>query len=211
MSATQQLNTLILSIYHDMAESFVELLTPKQIEGLTINDYLVHFEVFAGEPDQDDALEKHISKADAIAIVVRFLDVLSLEKIKAIYRNLPPEINVPMAIFLLRDNGEIDFKISCPSCGQKLWLRDTDIGKRGRCPNCKKPFVILSQADYLRSQLVLPQSLPIIQVVRNDFDSFQNAIAKLIEAPQTGIQPLVTGAKAKALKNVTVPIQIQEN
>jgi len=211
MSTDKTTSILVLSIYRDLAESFVELLTPEQSEGLTIGDHHVHFDIFDGDPAQDDAFQEHISKADAITIAARFLDVLSLEKIKAIYRELPTQGNVPVAIFLLRDKGEIDFKISCPSCGQKLWLRDTDIDKRGRCPNCKKPFVILSQSDYLRSQLMLPDGLTITQVVRNDFDSFQAAVTKLLKLLSAKIQPMIAGAHAEALKQATVRIQIQEN
>ncbi len=179
---------------------------------MTIADKLVHFDIDAGDPDEELGFKENILKADALAIVIRFLDVLSLEKLKAIYRHLPTESTIPVAIFMLRDKGEIDFKISCPSCGQKLWLRDTDIGKRGRCPNCKKPFVILSQSDHVKSQLMLPDGMPIMQVERGDSASFQNAITKLLESVAGAvIEPMVGGRHVEALKNTTVRIQIQES
>lgn len=210
MHATHTTQALILSIYRDLAEAFVEALTPEQREGLPIDGQVIRFDVVSGDPGQEPAFEEHISQANAIAVVVRFLDVLSLEKIKAIYRHLPSDSDVPLAIFLLRDKGEVDFKISCPSCGQKLWLRDTDIGKRGRCPNCKKPFVILSQADHLKAQLMLPDNVTILKVVRGDLESLQNAMLKLLESLSVGLKPLAAETHGEALKNATMRIQIQE-
>lgn len=211
MSAMEKANILVLSIYQDLGESFVEMLTPEQREGITIDDVQVSIDVVAGIPSQERSFREHMAKANAVAIVVRFLDVLSLEKIKAIYRDLPIESNIPVAVFMLRDEGEIDFKISCPACGQKLWLRDTDVGRRGRCPNCKKPFVILSQADHIKAQLMLADGVPIMRVVRGDFGLFEKAISALLKSVSVGIKPMIAGTHVEALKNVTTRIEIQEN
>lgn len=210
-NAREKVNTLILSIYRDLAEGFVESIIPDQKAEVIIGDFAVTFNIVAGDPGQESAFEEQVSNADAMAVVVRFLDVLSLDKIRNIYRHLPNDINLPMAVFLLRDKGEMDFKISCPSCGQKLWLRDTDIGKRGRCPNCKKPFVILSQADHLRAQLMLPESVPIVKVVQGDLESFRTALGQLLASLATGIKPADAALKIEALNSATVPIQIQDN
>ena len=145
-----------------------------------------------------------------IIFIARFLDVHSIEKIKNIYRYLPADFSNPIGVFLLRDKGEIDFKISCPACGQKLWLRDTDVGKRGRCPNCRKPFVILSQLEYLKSQLMLPDSVMVNYVVRQDSDSTRAAIEKLLNSSPVGIRPMHPATSVEALANATVRIQIQE-
>lgn len=210
-NARKKVNTLILSIYRDLAEGFVESIIPDQKAEVIIGDFAVTFNIVAGDPGQESAFEEQVSNADAMAVVVRFLDVLSLDKIRNIYRHLPNDINLPMAVFLLRDKGEMDFKISCPSCGQKLWLRDTDVGKRGRCPNCKKPFVILSQADHLRAQLMLPESVPIVKVVQGDLESFRTALGQLLASLATGIKPADAALNIEALNNATVPIQIQDN
>lgn len=211
MSDRRKVNIVVVSIYQDLGDSFVEVLTPEQMEGMELGDAIVSFDVAAGTPTHDREFKDRISKADAIAIVVRFLDVLSLEKIKSICRALPSESNVPVGIMLLRDSGEVDFKISCPACGQKLWLRDTDVGKRGRCPNCKKPFVIMSQADHIKSQLMLADGVPITKVVRGDLNSFQKAIGSLLKSVCGGIRPIVSQAQIEALKNVTTRIEIPEN
>jgi len=210
MSERKPINALVLSIYQELAEAFFEPLESDPNHELTLDNFQISFDLVAGDPGQDPTFEEHIAKANAIAIIARFLDVLSLDKIKMIYRHLPNDLNVPLAIFLLRDKGEVDFKISCPSCGQKLWLRDTDITKRGRCPNCKKPFVILSQGDHLKSQLMLPENVPIIKLIRNDMESFRSAIAKLLGTLSIGIKPMTRDMADEALKNATVRVQIQD-
>ncbi|MBI3986230.1 MAG: hypothetical protein HY343_04895 [Lentisphaerae bacterium] len=206
----KNINTLTLSIYQDLAEAFVASVTGGRMEDIIVGENLVHFDLVSGDPGQISAWDRYISRANAIAIVVRFIDVLSLEKIKLIYRALPTELNMPLAVFLLRDKGEIDFKISCPSCGQKLWLRDTDVGRRGRCPNCKKPFVILSQGDHLKTQLMLPESIHLETIVRDDPTSARNALNNLLESMSVGIKPAVSSINMEALKNATGRIQLTD-
>ena len=209
MQAGKKTNILILSIYRELAEEFLSSLTAEPKTEVAISDFLATFEIVAGDPGQDPAFAEHLAKASAIAIVVRFLDVLSLEKIKNLYRSLPDPLGIPVAIFMLRDKGEADFKISCPSCGQKLWLRDTDIAKRGRCPNCTKPFLILSQGDHLKSQLMLPDKVEAFKVTRSNPESFQAALVKLFGSVPAGIKPADLSVSDEALKNATVRIQIQ--
>lgn len=209
METGKKTNILVLSIYRELAEEFLSFFAAEPKTEAAIGDFLVTFEIVAGDPSQDPMFAEHLAKADAIAIVVRFLDVLSLEKIKNIYRSLPDPLSIPLAIFMLRDKGEADFKISCPSCGQKLWLRDTDIAKRGRCPNCTKPFVILSQGDHLKSQLILPDKVEAFKVTRSNPESFQEALIKLFGGVPAGIKPADLSATDEALKNATVRIQIQ--
>jgi len=209
MKAGKKTNILILSIYRELAEEFLSAFSAEPKTEVAISDFLITFEIVAGDPRQDPAFAEHLAKVDAIAIVVRFLDVLSLEKIKNIYRSLPDSLSIPLAIFMLRDKGEADFKISCPSCGQKLWLRDTDIAKRGRCPNCTKPFVILSQGDHLKSQLILPDKVETFLVTRSNPESFRNALTKLCGGMPAGIKPVDLSISDEALKNATVRIQIQ--
>lgn len=198
---------LIISLYHDLVE---DLISPEKSNELMIGNHRVEIDVFTEDPSQDSSFGEHVAKAQAIAIVVRFLDVLSLDKIRNIYHQLSLAGSIPTAIFYLRDKGELDFKISCPSCGQKLWLRDTDIGKRGRCPNCSKPFFILSQADHLKTQLLLPENLPCVKVLRKDNDSFRAAVGKLLENVASGITPANADINLDALNHATVRIQIQD-
>lgn len=203
-------NILIISIYHDLAENFLGAITSEDSNELTIGNHRVVLDVFVGDPSEDPSFGDRVAKAHAITILVRFLDVLSLDKIRNIYHYLAQAGSVPKAVFYLRDKGELDFKISCPSCGQKLWLRDTDVGKRGRCPNCSKPFVILSQADHLKTQLLLPENLPCLKVICKDTDSFRTAVIKLLETQASGVTPADANVNLEALKHATVRIQVQD-
>lgn len=203
-------NILIVSIYRDLTEDFLGAIASEESNELTIGSHRVVLDVFAGDPSEDSSFGDRVAKAHAIAILVRFLDVLSLDKIRNIYHYLAQSGSIPKAVFYLRDKGELDFKISCPSCGQKLWLRDTDVGKRGRCPNCSKPFVILSQADHLKTQLLLPESMPCLKVICKDTDSFRAAVVKLLETQASGVTPADAKVNLEALKHATVRIQVQE-
>ncbi|MDD5676945.1 MAG: hypothetical protein PHW60_03010 [Kiritimatiellae bacterium] len=209
MNTGKKRNTLVMSIYRELAEEFLGTFAAEPKTEVAIGDLLINFDIVAGDPSQDPTFSEHLAKADAIAIVVRFLDVLSLEKIKNIYRHLPDQISIPVAIFMLRDKGEADFKISCPSCGQKLWLRDTDVAKRGRCPNCTKPFIILSQGDHLKSQLMLPDKVAVFKGIRNNPESFKTVLLKLLDSTPAGIKPADLNISDEASKNATVRIQIQ--
>ncbi|MDO9541162.1 MAG: hypothetical protein Q7J98_02415 [Kiritimatiellia bacterium] len=204
-------NILVVPIYRDLVESFLGAIAPKDNKEVTIGNRQVVLDVFTEDPSNDSSFKEHVAKAQAIAILVRFLDVLSLDKIKNIYHCLGQSDAISKAVFYLRDKGELDFKISCPSCGQKLWLRDTDVGKRGRCPNCSKPFVILSQADHLKTQLLLPDDMPCLKVIAKDADSFRTAIVKLLETQASGITPADASVNLEALKHATVRIQIQDS
>ncbi|MDD5484283.1 MAG: hypothetical protein PHP98_11655 [Kiritimatiellae bacterium] len=203
-------NLLIVSIHHDLTEDFLGAIAADGGNELTIGSRSIMLDVVAGDPSEDSSFRERVSRANMIVMMVRFLDVLSLDKIRNVYHYLAQAGSVPKAIFYLRDKGELDFKISCPSCGQKLWLRDTDVGKRGRCPNCSKPFVILSQADHLKTQLLLPENVPCYRVIAKDTDSFRSAIVKLLEAQDIGVTPADAGVSLEALKHATVRIQVQD-
>ncbi len=203
-------NLLVVAACRELAEDLLGAVAPGETSELTIGNHRVVMDVFVGDPADDATFADRVARAQAITLLVRFLDVLSLDKIRNVYHNLSHAGLVPKAIFYLRDKNELDFKISCPSCGQKLWLRDTDVGKRGRCPNCSKPFVILSQSDHLKTQLLLPEGMPCIKVIRKDNDSFRAAVAKLLETEATGITPADASVSMDALKHSTVRIQVQD-
>jgi hypothetical protein len=205
-------NILFVSIYRDLIDDIMESGTPGKSVELKIGNNHILMDSFIGDPTQDSSFGAQVSKAQAVVMLVRFLDVLSLEKIKGIYRQLA-QISpaLPKAIFYLRDKGELDFKISCPSCGQKLWLRDTDVGKRGRCPNCSKSFVITSQSDHLKAQLLLPEGMPCVKVIRKDNDSFRSAVSKVADVVTLDITPSDKSINYEALKQSTVRIQIQDS
>ena len=173
---------LAISLDLDMARAFVLAtcggLNPGQVQ---IGSAMVRFETSDHPPLPAPVGEVHAKKIDAILLLVRMLDSLSMDRIKDIYRNLPSEKVTPLSVVVCRETAESEFKISCPACGQKLWVRDADVGRRGRCPQCKKAFTLPSQANHLKSQLLLPDSVNIVNVALNNPSSCRGIVAGILE------------------------------
>jgi hypothetical protein len=211
--ASGRVNILILCIHPELGETFLQSVcngAAGSSGDTVVENRQVHLEVLAGDPRLTPNWDDTLKGADAVALLVRFLDVISLDKIRAIYRRLPSERSSPMAVILFREEGEIDFKMSCPACGQKLWVRDTDVGKRGRCPNCKKAFKLPSQAGHLKSQLMLPDAVPALTVVRGKAASCRGALASLIAYLQGTIVPQSERLDQETLKKTTVRVQVSD-
>ena len=204
---------LILCIHPELGETFLQNVCAGAVgtSGDTVvEERPVHLDIMAGDPRMIAEWDDSMKKTDAVALLVRFLDVNSLDNIRDIYRRLPSERTVPMSVILFREDGEIDFKMSCPACGQKLWVRDSDVGKRGRCPNCKKAFKLPSQAGHLKSQLMLPDAVPAITVVRGKPASCRGALASLMSYLTGTIVPKAEGLDQETLKKTTVRVQLSE-
>lgn len=208
------MNVLVLTIHEELGEALLTDLCEGKSSGLAgeteVEGTNVKLRVLAGDPRLNPEWDASVEAAEGLILLVRFLDVISVDKIRAIYRRLPSEKVVPLAVFILREEGEIDFKISCPACGQKLWVRDTDVNKRGRCPNCKKAFRLPSQSLHLKSQLMLPDSIPIFTVVRGNPSTSRGALANLV-ARVTGRIEVVAQPDADTLKKATVRVQLQND
>jgi len=208
-----KVNVLILCIHPELGETFLQCVCQgaSGTKGETVvENRAIQLEVLAGDPRMTPNWDDVIKEADAVALLVRFLDVISLDKIRAIYRRLPSERSSPMSVILFREEGEIDFKMSCPACGQKLWVRDTDVGKRGRCPNCKKAFKLPSQAGHLKSQLMLPDAVPALTVVRGKAASCRGALASLLAYLKGTIVSGGEKIDQETLKKTTVRVQVQD-
>ena len=207
----RSVNLVVLCAQQDMGEEFVREACGAESGGAgtaVFGDRVIHMSVLGGEPRLNPGWDEAVAKADLLAIVARFLDVISLDKIKAIYRRLPSERVVPLSVVVFREDGEVDFKISCPTCGQKLWVRDFDIGKRGRCPNCKRPFRLPAQDEHLRSQLLPADIVPIVTVDRSDPKSLRNALNKVLERLTADLIPAEETFDPNVLKQSTVRIQV---
>jgi predicted RNA-binding Zn-ribbon protein involved in translation (DUF1610 family) len=203
-----QVRLLILSIHQEMGENFAKELCGEQGTTCQVEGRKVTVDVLAGDPRLNAAWDETIRNAGGIAVLTRFLDVISLDKIKAIYRRIPSDTPPPTAIITLRDNGETDFKMSCPVCGQKLWVRDGDAGKRGRCPNCKKAFTLPDQVNHLRAQLALPDSVPVIRVASGQPGSALAAMEQLLKPLSDGLIERPEGIDQDVLKQSTIRVQI---
>lgn len=144
-----------------------------------------------------------LEEASAIAMVVEYVDAQTLGSVRGAMGRLPRDRNLPMAFLVNRPEGKQDFKMSCPSCGQKLWIRDSDVGKRGRCPNCKKAFDIPEQIALLREQLLLPDSIEVRTVSPSDSGLMREVLGSLVQQAAEG---QVT--YQEALKNQTGVIEL---
>lgn len=174
---------LVISLDLDMARMFVQSVcgpgaTPAQT---VVGNETIFFETSDHPPLPMQVADAAPRRADGILLLVRMLDSLSIDRVKDIYRNLPSDKVTPLSIVICREMGEVEFKISCPACGQKLWVRDADVGRRGRCPQCKKAFVLPSQANHLKSQLLLPDAVHIVNVILSHGSSCRGVVAGVLE------------------------------
>lgn len=198
---------LVLSIHQEMGESFVKDVCGTG-QSTMIDHHSVSFGVLAGDPRLNAAWDETIKKADGLIMIIRFLDVISLDKIKAVYRRLPNDKGIPLVLAVIREDGESDFKMSCPVCGQKLWVRDSDASKRGRCPNCKKAFILPDQVAHIRAQLALADSVEVVRVTSGKKDSVQDAVKRLLQYVGDGLIPAPENLDQNVLKQSTIRVQI---
>lgn len=207
---TNTVNVYVLTIFQEMGDVFVDAVGGPDVR---IADRNVHFEVLAGDPRVNPAWKDDLNRASALVILIRFMDIISMDKIKAIYKSIPDELGLPISILLFREEGESDFKMSCGACGQKLWVRDQDAGKRGRCPNCKKSFPLPAQEAHLREQLDLDETLLVSRVNKN-LAACQVAVAALLSQVKRGVGGHHGEVKEKGsfdpsvLKQTTMRIQL---
>ena len=120
-----------------------------------------------------------LDKADVLVGLVRFVDLLTLQQMEELLRPASTRGPLAVAILIYRNEGEEDFKMSCPYCGQKLWVRDVDVDKRGRCPHCRKGFTLPKQEEHVRAILKLPASVPVHRVQRNDAGSISSPLRRI--------------------------------
>ena len=139
--------------------------------------------------------------------LIRFVDVLTLERVERLVNAIPPVLNKPMGFVLYREDGETDFKMSCPFCGQKLWVRDADVDKRGRCPNCKKGFTLPMQEDHLSSQLMLRDAIQVKKVFRGNPSSVGAPLKALLNLLKGGMAQ-GERLRAKELNSQTVRVEV---
>lgn len=151
------------------------------------------------DPAREQELSAALNLADAAALVVHHIDAPALELLKAAYRILPSEHKLPIALLIMRESGKLEFKMACPTCSQKLWVRDEDQGRVGRCPHCKKTFVLPAQAVLIKQHLMLPATMPVLTVMIGNPGACRGPLATLAERARL---------RAQVTKSATVQVQI---
>jgi DNA-directed RNA polymerase subunit RPC12/RpoP len=208
---------LALCSSRDLGDLLVRRACAEPMEGWgmrQVDGQEVRLETLAGDPRQNPYWHHHVRDAQALIVLARFMDILSMDGLKILYRSLPLDSSIPpLVFFVLREQGEADYKLSCQECGQKLWVRDEDVGKAGRCPNCRTAFKIPAQLDFLREQLALPDNLPVEAVVLEDSEDLNGALRRLMRRVDAYVKPTKTAAEMQAdiMKRSTIRIQIPEN
>ncbi len=167
-----------------------------------VDDIAADLRLLMYAPAAEMELARQLSECDAAALLVSHVDAISLERIRSAYRLIPSEYALPASILILREPGRMEFKMSCPTCGQKLWVRDEDAGRNGRCPHCKKTFVLPAQTAYLRGVLMTPEVVPIITVTEGHVGKCQGAVAELAARARR---------QSQALKSATMRVQLADN
>ena len=155
-------------------------LDPNGIGEIPMGDKVAKIELFRIIENSADGIQPILDKADATILLIRFLDQLAMTRIREVFRMLNAETFLPKSVVIMREANETEFKISCSYCGQKLWVRDRDSGRRGNCPQCRKTFFIPTQKSFVTSFLMLTDTIP-VQTVTNGDASIRNAVTSLVE------------------------------
>ena len=194
------------------AEAFLtELRNATESSGmeLTIDEQRVTVSILASEKSESDTWQEEIAPADVVVFVLRHIDVISLDRAKKIYQSLPAGVVIPFSVLILRHEGEVDYKMSCPYCAQKLWVRDSDVDKRGRCPNCKKAFTLPSQVSQLRAALKLPDAATVHTVYQENPSSCLGAVQNLLGSLMGELRFDET-IDSEAANATTMRVQVQD-
>ncbi len=125
-------------------------------------------EAVVPDAEQEEAIQSRLNDAAGVILVTGHIDEAGLESLRRLRQRLPANRKLPQAHALHREQGRAEFKLSCPSCGQKLWVGDAQEGRPGRCPGCRQTFLIPSQARHLAASLQLDDDVPIRVQFRGD-------------------------------------------
>lgn len=195
----------VLAVEEELAAAFLAALAgrPERRVELSHPSGLLTLEALLPDVVEGEGLASRLGEADAVIIVSGNVDAGSIDALRALHRRLPGDRSLPQAHALHREPGRKEFKISCPTCGQKLWVGDAHEGRPGRCPGCKQTFLIPSQPRHLSASLQLEDDVPVRLHWRGDAAS---AIA-LVDALVARIRSRMAD-DADRQKNMTMRIVI---
>lgn len=120
-------------------------------------------------------------RAEGVLCLIRFVDQVSMQRLSGKLKQFADGTGLPVTFLIYRKLNEQDFKMGCPFCGQKLWVRDADLDKRGRCPTCKKGFTLPRQEDQIINLLGLKQTAPVYRVIHEEPSSLMAAVRILLK------------------------------
>lgn len=195
------LQVALIAIDPAGGERFLSVVCGPGAQDYRTESGIIRLNLLAYRPEEEPALVSAIALSQAAILLVSHIDAVSLDQLRNAYRLLPSEHTAPAAILILREAGKAEFKMSCPDCSQKLWVRDVDVGRNGRCPHCKKTFVLPAQLAQLKSTLSPAESIPLVAVNEDQAGTCRDAIVALANRARE---------HAQALKNATRRVQIAD-
>ncbi len=212
-SEPRALSVPVLSVEPGLGVEFIRGVLGDPAAGdageLTFEHYHVRLKATDDDPGMETAWAAQLAQADAVALVVHYLDGASLQHVhRRFHGALKARPGLPVGLFLFRQDGEREFKLSCAECGQKLWVREADIGKRGRCPHCRHPLMIPTPSEYLRERLSLPDATPVLNVIKGDVSLCRGALANLLARAGPGVLSGTGYRPGDFLKRSTVAIKV---
>jgi hypothetical protein len=147
---------------------------------------------------------------DVQLCLLRFVDVLSLQQMEDLLRGVWERSAQPTVLLVYRNENEQDYKMSCPYCGQKLWVRDADRDKRGRCPHCAKGFTLPGQEEHVAAALRLKKQIPVLRIIRHDAGSLAGPLREILDQAQVENRLLSLG-DARVISNETMRVNVEES
>jgi predicted RNA-binding Zn-ribbon protein involved in translation (DUF1610 family) len=147
--------------------------------------------------------------ADILLGLIRFVDGVSLHLLGELFKVATAEKSCPAAVLVYRKELEGDFKMSCPFCGQKLWVRDADQDKRGRCPNCHKGFTLPGQEDHVAKALHLPPGISVRKAVQGDTSTLGAHLKQLLRVRADEINLRMAGDKTGLSSRQTMNVNLE--
>lgn len=191
-----------------LAPSFVESARADAGETISILKHHVFLEAIEGGRLDSEAAAGMLKTAHAFVLLCHFLDQASLQGVRQLYHRLKSVQDIPLGLFILRNPDEKQFKVSCPQCGQKLWIAEEEIGMRGRCVNCRHGWQIAAPAESVRHWLRLPDSVPVLNVTRGNTAGCRGALANLLARALPAMSNSNNRAASAEINQATIPIQI---
>lgn len=195
----ENIQVSILAFQEDAGGAFLQTVCGPDARSATQDEKTLHFDLHAQDPARPPLEGLDLRLVNGVVVLVRFLDSVSMEQVKALHHALPSHTVLPQVVVIFREAGESEFKMSCASCGQKLWVRDSDAGRSGRCPHCRKIFILPTQSGILKSYLMLTEATPVLQVIKGKAATGRAVVTALLDRVK---------AVSEAMKSQTMRVQI---
>ena len=195
-NSSSGIRIVLLSPESALTDSFVAAVGGANAE---INGISLQLDAYDVDMAYRDAHALNLPGAHAVFLLVRHLDAETVARIRAAHARLEVESRVRPTFVIYRLENEHEFKISCPSCNQKLMVRDQDVNRMATCPHCKSALRLPLPDMHLRTHLnlskshnVLPASASRPESCRHIFSSvLQNAIRREEEVRKASTMRIV--------------------